>query len=276
MNQLRDLIGMEVDLERVISSLRRFTRDLNPPVVGSYHVTCSDEVEWGCAETFQRLFVQDMLPQLRPGVQASFRTMNLGARYEWGALRVAEEHYATADTEETFKLLVAKINSHVAVQEVGGRVVHGKLDRYGVESTCCGALVSLLRGAVLPATEELRELFRSGGQDRLAMLTDPQDIPPEHQALSAAIVNARLQADRAVLDIREFRPETPTIFLILPCVTLNRSGVDTELVVGQYGVDWTEEHPTVKYTGLGDNPAHYRIEHVRGRLQVEDDHWSLA
>ncbi len=45
------------------------------------------------------------------------------------------------------------------------------------------------------------------------------------------------------------------MFLVLPCVTINRPGPDTELLVGQYGVDWTEDSPQIKYCGLGDDPG---------------------
>jgi hypothetical protein len=38
-------------------------------------------------------------------------------------------------------------------------------------------------------------------------------------------------------------------------------------------VDWTESKAEVKYHGLGDDPAAYRISHDRAQLQIEDDRW---
>ena len=52
------------------------------------------------------------------------------------------------------------------------------------------------------------------------------------------------------------------MFLVLPCVTINRPGPDTELLVGQYGIDWTQDSAEIKYSGLGDNPAAYRVRYA--------------
>ena len=273
MDEIRDLIGKEHGLEQAAWALKRFARDLGVPVVGAYHVTCSDEVEWECTSAFQQLFAQELLPSLKPGNQAAFRSINLGARYEWGAIRVAEEHFATADSQTAFKLMVVKINAHVGVRETPEGPEYGSYDRYGRQSDCCGALQGLLHGSALPAIEELRGTFRAGGVDRLAMLLDPRDTPPRYQAVIAATVNARLQAERAALDIREYDPETPTVFLVLPCVTFNRPGLDTELVIGQYGIDWTGETVERKYSGLGDNPSHYQIDVQGDRIHITDENW---
>lgn len=270
MNRIEGLIGREHSLDHVAQSLREFSAEVGARVVGAYHLTCSDETERECAQVFQRLFVESLLPPLKPNARWPFRTANLGARYEWGAIRVAEEHYATESAQSSTKLIVAKLNSHVAARQSGEGWEYGSLTRYQRESTCCGALNALLDGAVLPALEDLRHTFQSGGINRLGMLRDRRQCPHEQRALLAAVVNARLQADRLVLDTQETRPESPTIFLVLPCVTVNRPATDTELVVGQYGVDWTGPQPEVKYVGLGSDPASYRIRHERNLLVIEE------
>ena len=56
-------------------------------------------------------------------------------------------------------------------------------------------------------------------------------------------------------------------------MTINRPGPDTEVVVGECGVDWTGLRPTVRYQGLGDDPAAYRVCHVMGRVHIDDEHW---
>lgn len=275
MTPLQVFIGTESELHVVGSALRRFAEELGAPAVGAYHVTCSDELERECEEAFQRWFAQAALPDLKPHRPAPFRSVNLGARYEWGAIRVAEEHYATPASRKTFKLLVVKINSHVAVRPTPEGPKYGLLDRYGCESAGCGALTGLFEGSSLPAVVELRRLFRSGDEDRMAALADPNVVDPHCRALLAAVTCARLQAHRAVLDIQEYQPVTPTVYLVLPCVTLNRTGADTELVVGQYGIDHTEDIAKVKYRGLGDDPADYRVNHDdRDRLSIEDEQWS--
>ena len=273
MNQLHDLIGVETDLVQVNRALRQFAEAIGAPVVGGYQVTCSDEAEWECVQAFQQWFAKLFLPALKSTSRAPFRSINLGGRYEWGAIPIAEEHYATAASQDAFKLLVTKINAHVAVRQTSGQPEYGSIERYDRLSACCGALSALLDGAVLPALEELGKTFRLAGRDRLAVLRDQRTIAPKHRALLAAVTGARLQAEHAVLDITEYHPRTPTIFLVLPCVTINRPGPDTELVVGQYGVDWTNQTPQVKYRGLGDDPAGYRVRHERDRLRVEDDRW---
>ena len=273
MEQLQELVGIETDPDRIVAALRGFAGGLGAAAVGGYHVSCSDETEWESVEAFQRLFAHTLLPPLKPGRRAAFRSINLGARYEPGAIRVAEEHFAVPESERTFKLMVAKINAHVAVQQTPEGLQYGWLDRYGRQSTCCGALAAMLSGADLPAVEPLRDLFLADGVDRLAVLNDPSVVPEAHRALVAAIVNARLQAQAAVDDIEQYPPKTPTVFLILPCVTVDRPGLDTELLVGRCRVDWTEHAPVIKYEGLGGDPGGYRIRHEQGRLHVEDPNW---
>jgi hypothetical protein len=270
---LKSRIGVESDLAQVAWSLRDVAQSIRAGVVGGYHVTCSDEAESEGARTFQRLFVEQLLPGLKPDVRAPFRTANLGSRYEPGAIRVAEENFAAAESQAGAKLLVVKINAHVGVRPAGDGFEYGWIERYERPSACCGALARLLKDERLPAVDELREMFRSGGTDRLAVLQDPGRVPAPHRALLAAVVNARLQARRAAEDIQNSRPKTPTTFLVVPCVSLNRPGPDTELVIGEYGIDWTGPTATVVYQGLGDNPAAYRVRHEFGRVHVEDENW---
>jgi hypothetical protein len=276
MTPLQDLIGIESELGRVGGALRRFAQELGAPVVGGYHLRCSDETEEECAEAFQHWFAREVLPELKPDRRVPFCSTNLGARYEWGAIRVAEEHFATPAARKAFKLMVVKINAHVAVQQSPEGPQYGWLQRYGCRSACCGALAGLFDGSLLPAIQELRESFRLDGEDRMAALADPSVVAPRHRALLAAVTSAGLQARRALLDIREYRPLTPTMFLVLPCVTINRPDADTELVVGQYGIDHTDRTPDVKYRGLGEDPDEYRVRHEQGRVMIEDDQWQKA
>lgn len=270
---LKARIGVENDLAQVAWSLREIAQQLRPSVVGGYQLTCSDEAEWECARTFQRLFVEPLLPGLKPDCRAPFRSINLGSRYEEGAIRVAEEHFAGPAAHGSPKLLVVKLNSHVGVRAVGEELEYGWMERYHRPSPCCGALAALLEGTRLPALDELRAAFHSGGLDRLAALADASRVLPAHRALLAAVANARLQGERIVHDIQGQRPESPTIYLVVPCVTINRPGPDTELVVGECGVDWTGASASTRYQGLGDDPAAYRVRHVTGRLHITDDHW---
>ncbi len=273
MSEINSLIGKEADLPRVARAIRLCAEDIDAPATGGYHITCSDESEWECAEIFDRLFAQQMLPRMKMDRAAVFRTMNLGGRYENGAIHIAEEHFATFGSQQSAKVMVVKVNSHVAVARRQGGSRYGTLKRYGNVSACCGALVSLLRGGNIPAVADLAELFARDGHDRLAELKDEQSISPHHRPLLTAVVNARLQADRVVEDIRAHTPRSPTVFLVLPCVTINRNEPDNELLVGQYGIDATGSELNVKYRGLGSAPLEYRVEFERGLLKITDDQW---
>lgn len=276
MSDIRSLIGKEVDLPRVARAIRICAEDIDTPVAGGYHITCSDESEWESAEIFDRLFAQQMLPRLKMDRAAVFRTMNLGGRYETGAIHIAEKHFATFASRQSAKVMVVKVNSHVAVTRRAGGPRYGTLKRYDADSACCGALVSLTSGGNIPAVAELAEHFARDGHDRLAELQDEQLISPDHRALLTAVVNARLQADRVVEDIHTHMPETPTVFLIIPCVTINRNDPDNELVVGEYGIDATGSELKIKYRGLGSAPLEYRVEFQRGLLKITDDQWHQA
>jgi hypothetical protein len=278
MPRLHELIGIECDLGEVSNALRQFAQELDAPVVGAHQIACSDEAERECSEAFQHWFVRELLPELKSDIRAPFRSVNLGARYEWGAIRVAEEHFATPASRKASKLLVVKINSHAAVRQTAAGPEYGWLDRYGCRTTCCGALAALFgtSDTLLPALEELREAFQADGTYRIADLADQRLVAPRDRALLAAVTNARLQAQRVALDIQQFEPETPTVFLVLPCVTINRPGPDTELVVGEYGIDRTGSQPSIRYRGLADAPAAYRLRHDQSRAIVEDDQWQVT
>jgi hypothetical protein len=268
------LIGVEHDLDQVGAVLARFARSVGADAVGAYHVACSDESEREMSAAFDRGVADTLLPELKPERRAVFQSVNLGARYEWGAIRVAEEHFATPTARQSVKLLVTKLNSHVAVHQEADELTFGWLERYGDRSACCGALRGMLEGSLLPSICELRDMMAHDGYDRCRALADPRRVPEHAQALHAAIVNAVLQSQRVVKDIGEYRPESPTLFLVLPSVTLNRPGRDTELIVGYWGIDRTARQPQVRYAGLGDDPTAYEHRLDQQRLIVSDPQWS--
>jgi hypothetical protein len=270
MQRLRDLIGHEHSLDTVSHTLRDVARRQKAAAVGAVHVTCSDECERECCESFQECFVNELLPEMKLWLRAPFRTANLGGQYEWGATAIAEHHYATPSTHDGFKVLLVKINAHVCVHVVDGKPRYGQMPRYEVESTYCGALHALLDGVPLPAINRLREDFLSEGKDRIAMLRDPAIVDPSVRALLAAIASTRMQARRAVLDVQEGIPASPTFYVILPCVTINRHNRDTELVVGLYTADCRQEEMETTYVGLGDDPSQYALGGLDGHIQVSD------
>ena len=272
MDRLRELVGIERSVTGVSQTLHLLVSSLGPPVVGAVQITCADESETECVNAFHHGFVRYYLPSLKLGEHAAFRIANLGGRYEWGAIRIAEDHYATPKSHEAYKLLVIKVNAHVAVVENTDGYQFGVMRRYDTDSPCCGALHKLLEGDHQPFVEELHDSFTSEGLDRVGQLRDALVVDPAHRSLFAAIVSARLQARRIVLDIQDYEPKSPTKYLVIPCVTLNRPGPDSELVCGYYWAGDHLESQNVEHFGLGDNPTGYEMVLKNGRVVVTDEH----
>lgn len=272
MERLRELIGAERSVRGVSQVLHLVTSELHAPVVGAMLITCADESETECADAFHRGFVRYVVPPLKFGERAAFRIANLGGRYEWGAVRLAEAHYATPESRKSHKLLVVKVNAHVAVQGSPQSPQFGMMRRYDADSPCCGALDSLLAGGHLPIVNELHEAFASEGKDRLSALLDEEAVSPAHRHLFAAITSAGLQARRITLDVQDHQPATPTRYLIVSAVTINRPEHDTEIVRGYYWAGDPEQPQCAEHLGLGDDPGAYRMAVKNGRVVVTDGH----
>lgn len=268
---LTEMLGVEHRLADVSRSLRHHVRLLHAPVVGALHVTCADESEWECTSAFQRHFVNDLLPNLKFAEKAPFRLSNLGGRYELGAIPVAEHHFTSTESQDEFKVLFVKINAHVAVDGLGEQAHFGRMQRYDAESTACGALHALMAGQDQPFLDDLRAAFASQQQDRLAALLDEGRVDPRYRSLFAALVNARLQAHRAEIEIENHQPAGPTLYLVASCVTLNRAEEDTEILCGLYTSDQRGAPAANEYRGLGDDPTKYEVRCDLNRLRICDD-----
>ncbi len=272
MKQLIQILGAEHSLDQVAQAIHLSAVERQPALVGAMHITCADESENECATAFQHGFVNFLVPALKFAQRAPFRLSNLGGRYDWGAVMIAEAHYAAgAAASAAPKLLVVKVNAHVGVDDSGEAPLFGTMRRYSAESECCGALHAMLRGEHLPAAEELRRLFVAESPDRLAGLLDENRIGRSRRYLHAALLSARLQARQVILDVQEHEPVSPTDYLVVPCVTLNREGRDTEVVCGYYLAEAGSTGEPA-YHGLGDDPTAYALDWANGRMQVSDEH----
>lgn len=270
MNQLKDIVGTERSLEGVCQAIHHSVMERQPKLVGAMHITCADESEFECIGAFQRGVVKYMLPSLKFAEQSAFRLASLGGRYEWGAVRIAEQHYFDADDSNSRKLLVVKVNAHVGVSDTDSGAVYGTMQRYGVDSHCCGALHGLLGGDTRPFALDLAELFVSEGPDRLTALRDGRGVDPKYRFLYAALVSARLQARKVILDIQDYDCQRCE-FLVIPCVTMNRLERDTEIVCGYYLATPGDHGREPDYYGLGDDPTAYKHEFKNRRLVFSDD-----
>ncbi|MFT4543470.1 MAG: hypothetical protein ACI841_002304 [Planctomycetota bacterium] len=268
--KLYEMIGTEHSLADFDRSLRLYVQSMRPPVVGAFHLTCSDESERECVETFQRGFVRSLLPTLKFSAKSPFRGANLGGRYEWGAVRIAEDHFAMAKGAEDWKLLVVKINAHVGLERLSDGRRFGFIHRYGTDSPLCGALGGLLAGNTLPYANDLRLMFQAEEVDRIGPLLDTKKVSEHVRPFAAALTSARLQARRVMIDIQDTNVDSPTLFIVLPCVTLNQPGHDSEIPVGIYHADRRSGRRHDEYFGLGDRPEKYEIDESSALLSVRD------
>ncbi len=269
---LKSIVGKELPCDDLNRHLKAYVQEFRAPVVGALRITCADESENECVQSFQSVIAQPLLPSLKLARQAPFRIANLGGRYEWGSVQIAENHFATPKTKSSFKVLLVKINSHVCVHKTPDGPVFGKMDRYKTTSEYCGALHALMRGGTRPFIEDLKETFASEGLDRVALLNDPDKVEPRYRPLFAALANARLQARKAVMEIQDYEADTPTFYLIAPTVTLNRKSDDHEILCGFYTADDRQPGPPeAQYYGLGDDPRRYRLTLEWGSIEVTED-----
>jgi len=271
MDELVKLIGREFTIRKISRTLCRLAGELRPGIVGAMHITCADETEHECVQVFQQGFVQHLLPPLKFAHQSAFRISNLGGRYDWGAVGLVENHFRLPAGRSKFKLIVVKVNSHVGVTCQNRKEHYGTIMRYGTPSPCCGALSAVMAGNRAPNLDEIRDLFRSDGIDRLAVLMDAERVAPEHRGLYAAVLSAGMQARRVLIDARQHTPADPTLYLVVPCVTLNRPELDTEILCGVYTADYRFMEAREEYTGLGDEPSAFSF-HIRNRfIYIHDD-----
>ncbi len=264
------LLGRERLTTEISRELYQAAFNLQAPVVGAVHIHCADEAEHESVNAFRQLFLHRLLPKLKTGQRGALHLANLGARYEWGAMQIADEHFSTPEAQNQYKLIVVKLNTHVGVYQQRTLESLGTIERYGRQSACCGALTALLTGGTHTFLQEMREAFQSENKNRIEMLTDETCVDPHLRSLVAAVVASRLQARRVMLDIQALEAMSPTIYWVVPCVTLNRSGDDTEIMCGLYTSDRRGDASQDAYIGLGDDPSTYQVGKPLNRYHVDD------
>jgi len=276
LKELLALIGQESDLHTVTTALRRAVERDRPAVVGAIHVTCSDEAEWETAAAFQQDFVERLLPSLKVGCKAAFRSVNLGARYEAGACGVMVHHFALAGAEhpgtESLQAYVVKINAHVGMMETIDGPVFGRFLRFGHPSNCCGALTEAVNGnRSTTAFANIADSLAAIPHDALAFVRE--SVAESLRMLYFAVLHAQRQAsaaaqelERAVCELEETRARC----YVVAGVTINRPGPDTEIVVGVTRFDKPPGEPPAKLEsyGLGTDPRFYQVVFDLSRLRI--------
>ena len=250
-------VGREAHMGDLGRAIVRVVATARPANVASLHVTCSDGLERLCAKTFHDTVARDItVPADREW--APLRTANLGGRYEWGSGGVGFSHFVSAPPN----MMVVQINSHVGVIREARSLRFGTHERSGRMSPVCGAISMVLADRKGPFATEMREALNSEGLDRIALLNDPTSVHPDYKYLYGAIVNARVQARRALLDLArplEAGEVGSDLLLVLAAVTFNQRGADHELMVGYYaGKRDPDGVMQAIWCGLGDNQLKYQ------------------
>lgn len=265
MKRLQALIGSEQELKATARAFKLDAEDEKAQLYGAMLLTCADESECECAQSFQETFVNPLLPKLKYAHRAPFRMATLGSHYEWGAVTLTDNHFVSPEHLDKARFIGIKINAHVART---GDTAYGEKERYGIPSYYCGALRALLEGVTNPWLDRIRAAFESEGIDRLDIIHNK--FSEKLKPLIAGIVNSRLQARKASIEIQSIAPVGPAVFVILTCVTLNVDEADSEFVTGMYVIDRRGTEINQKYFGLGDDPSKYEVLHEDGRLKVQE------
>ncbi len=265
------ILGRELAPGELPRKLATWVRLQGYENAGALVLTCADETERECAELFQSQLLERILPRLKMAHYAPFRLANLGARYEPGALAIAQDHFVMKTNTAAPTLVIVKLSSHVAVDERSDGLVFGQMQRYGTSSTACGGLCALLAGTQgLPCVEDLHDTFRRGGIDRLAALLDPERVPPEHRAVLAAVCNSLLQASRVIDEIGGQDTGQAVHYLVLSTVTMNRPGNDTELLCGWRHIRLESGSLHSEVACLPDDPAQLQVTIESKLVTVEE------
>jgi hypothetical protein len=264
-DRLLPLIGEAQKLRTLHGALRETAEGFAAATVAAMEVRCSDEANRESSDAFQAEFSDPLLPELAPGRRSAFVTASLGGQFEPGSLQVAEANFAAVASRDAFKLMVVKVATHVGAMSRDDTLVYGELHRYGVDKPCCGLLTATVVGGRSPSVERAAATLAADDIDRLAMI---RDTDARTRMLTAAVSFAVLQARAAAAEAREMDCLTPTVFLVLPVVTLNRSGEDRELLCGVHLLDHCGQEGVDIYRGLGDIPSRLRIQDGDGRLRM--------
>ncbi len=270
LKELEALIGREEPLYAIHGAILRAAHAIRPVVEsGALLAACSDEFNGEIRSAFERDVARVLTSPHMPGTRRVFSLSNLGGRIEPGAIALADLHFSALSRERGEKLLLIEIASHVGRRETKHGSVWGELDRFGQPSPCCGALQLLLEPS--PSAEAVRfpwfdQLSAFFGPERLAALRN--DTGPWRMA-RAAIVQAVLQAETAIVDLLREPPRTPTHVLLVALVAVNRRGQDGGLPVGLHHLAFEHGAPRFEQgASLRSTPEALSFQEKGGRLRV--------
>lgn len=259
---LDEVVGRELELGLLTTRLAEVVRAAAFPTVGMVHITCADEAQHRVVGKVQQLLVEPHVTPMASGERTAFRLQNLGGHHEFGALSIAEDHWAGAHDELAGpKLMVVRVDSHVGVDTAeDGHPVYGRFLRFGRASVACGALHAVLRGVAMRGAEGFMD-----HHTRARTLTDSFD--ETSRMLAAAVCRAELSAQDCLHEIAELDHDTPTVWLVVATVTMNHPDRHSSMLTGVAvrGEDTTHDHR------LGVDVLRYRIGHEDDRAVVTAD-----
>ncbi|MCR4318589.1 MAG: hypothetical protein NUW37_19785 [Planctomycetes bacterium] len=259
-------VGREMPLKDWRGQLASWVQSFRAKNVGAHLITCSDESERENTNAFNEIIADTILPKLKQGLSSPFRTANLGSRYEWYSIRIAEDHFAGFSKDP--KLMLISFCSHAGKYTLDDRPAFGQFFRYSTPSSACGAINAFLSGSHLPFTIDYDAALGMFGVDRKSMLLNPKVVRERHKSLYTAIATTGLQTMMLLIDIFDYAEQTQTMYLITNVVTINQPGEDTCIVCGLHLAEKSEGAMDVRYFGIGDDPSRYRIADKGGLVTI--------
>jgi len=257
---LAAITGRELELGLLSTTLSDVVGEVTWPTIGAVHITCADEAQQRVIDKVQELLVEPHVTPMASGERTAFRLVNLGGHHEFGALAIAEDHWAGGhDTDHGPKLMVVRADAHVGVDhDPTGAAVYGRFLRFEHSSIACGALAAVLRGVAMRGAEGFVDQ-----EIRARRILDAFD--ERTRMLAAAICRAELSANDCVDEIAGMAPASPTVWLVVATVTLNHPDRHSSMLTSVRVVD---EHGTISGDWLGVDVDRYVIDHPDHALVV--------
>ncbi len=272
LSELHRQVGFELALDAYHGGLRRGAQAAARGAAGgAVLVTCSDEFQGELRNAFERDVARPLCSGSIVGPRSIFALSNMAGRLETGALELAQQHFAARNASNE-RVIVVAIMAHCGAVLSKGDWTYGRVDRFGVTSSCCSVLTRLLEhddefDAVRhPWREQLNAFF---GPERLEAL---RGLDGSWRLLATAITHAVLQGESGVAEVLRGPTQVSTHVLIACGVVLNRVGGDSVLPVAIHHLHARGgEVELIHGASLRSTPGALHIEHVAGRLVVRSD-----
>ncbi len=263
-------VGAERALSQYHGSLRRAAAAIpNADGFGAGLLTCADELLGELEHGFERDVATPLMSAKIPAQRRVFTVRNLGARAETGMVGLVSNHFTLNPQATAPTVLVIEVSAHVGRTGAKEDSRFGSVDRFGLDSPCCGALDAMLGHTKegpsgLDWLDQLRMAF---GPVRLRVL---REMDPAVRLLATAIVHAVLQAEAVVTEFFQTPPPTPTHLIVVSNVAINQAWAPSVLSTSAHHLRCDSDGPTVvEGFSLRSTPEALHIRREGSAVRVE-------